>query len=168
MHDFGKDAVNRTQAQIGLFALLLAADQLTKWWVVQPDFHPFVVIDGFFNIIRAYNTGVAFSLFADLPEQWRAYFLLGITIIIAFAVLFWWSRERTQQGLDSWLLVAILAGAAGNIWDRIRLGYVVDFIDWYVRVGGQEYHWPAFNIADACISVSVVVMLLGHLVPDRR
>ncbi|MFQ5582372.1 MAG: signal peptidase II [Mariprofundaceae bacterium] len=160
--------ISRTQAQTGLFALLLTADQLTKWWIQQPDFHPFVVIDGFFNIIRAYNTGVAFSMFADLPDEWRAYFLLGTTTIIAFAVLFWWSKERSQQGLSSWLLVAILAGAAGNIWDRAQLGYVVDFVDWYVRIGGVEYHWPAFNVADACIFVSVAILLIIHLLPDRR
>jgi len=156
--------VTRTQAQIALFALLLAADQITKWWIQQPDFHPFVVIDGFFNIVRAHNTGVAFSLFADLPEAYRAYILIAVTTLIAFAVLFWWSREREHSGLNSWLLVMILAGAAGNIWDRIQHGYVVDFIDWYVRVNGHEYHWPAFNVADACISVGVVLLLATGLI----
>lgn len=153
--------ISRTQAQTGLFVLLLAADQLSKWWIRQPDFHPIVVIDGCFNIVRAFNTGVAFSMFADLPEAWRAYFLLGITTVIAFAVLFWWSKERTREGLTSWLLVLILAGAAGNIWDRAQLGYVVDFIQWYVVIGGKPYVWPAFNIADACISVSVVLLLIN-------
>jgi len=152
--------ISRTQGQVGLFLLLLAIDQLTKWWIRQPDFHPVVVIDGFFNIVRAFNTGVAFSMFADLPEAWRAYFLLGITMLIAFAVLFWWSKERSQQGLTSWLLVLILAGAAGNIWDRAQLGYVVDFIQWYVVIDGTPYVWPAFNIADACISVAVVLLLI--------
>ncbi|MDX8396161.1 MAG: signal peptidase II, partial [Mariprofundaceae bacterium] len=59
----------------------------------------------------------------------------------------------------SWLLTLIIVGAAGNIWDRMTLGYVVDFVDWYVRFGGQEYHWPAFNIADSCISIAVVLLL---------
>jgi len=155
--------ISRTQAQIALFALLLTADQLSKWWIQQQTFHPFVVIDGYFNIVRAYNTGVAFSFFADLPEAWRAYLLIGITTIIAFAVLFWWSQERTRQGLSSWLLVLILAGAAGNIWDRVQYGYVVDFIDWYVRMNGTAYHWPAFNVADSCISIAVVGLILGSL-----
>ncbi len=153
--------LSRTQAQIALFALLLALDQLTKWWIQQPDFRPFVVVDGFFSIVRAYNTGVAFSMFADLPDAWRAWLLLGVTIGIAFAVLFWWIGERRRAGPTSWLLVLILAGAAGNILDRARLGYVVDFIDWYVRIGGREYHWPAFNVADACISIGVVLLLLA-------
>jgi len=155
--------LTRTQAQIALFALLLAADQLSKWWIQQPAFHPFSVIDGYFNIVRAYNTGVAFSFFADLPEFWRAYFLIGVTTLITFAVLFWWSKERSQPGLGSWLLVLILAGAAGNIWDRIQLGYVVDFIQWYVVIDSNSYYWPAFNIADSCISVAVVGLLLTSL-----
>jgi len=152
--------IHRTQAQIALFVLLVGLDQLTKWWIQQPDFHPFIVIDGFFNIIRAHNTGVAFSMFANLPDAWRAYLLLGVTIGIAFAVLFWWFQERAHHGLTSWLLVMILAGAAGNIWDRMQHGYVVDFIDWYVRINGHAYHWPAFNVADACISISVVLLLV--------
>lgn len=151
--------MTRTQQQIALFIFLVAADQLTKWWIQQPDFHPFVVIDGFFNIVRAYNFGVAFSMFSDLPDAWRLYLLLGVTIGIAITVVFWWWQERKNSALTSWLLVLILAGAAGNIWDRAQLGYVVDFIDWYVRVGGQAYHWPAFNVADACIFIAVVLLI---------
>jgi len=153
--------MTRTQQQIGLFGLLVAADQLSKWWIQQPDFHAFTVMDGFFNIIRAYNPGVAFSMFAELPASLRQWMLPGITIGIAIAVLFWWWQERWRAGITSWLLALILAGAVGNIWDRIQLGYVVDFIDWYVRINGTEYHWPAFNIADACISVAVVLLLIS-------
>ncbi|WP_018294044.1 signal peptidase II [Mariprofundus ferrooxydans] len=152
--------MNRTTMQIGLFALLVTADQLSKWWIQQANFHAFSVIDGFFNIVRAYNPGVAFSMFADLPDAVRLWLLLAVTIGIAIAVLLWWWKERHHSGITSWLLVMILAGAAGNIWDRIQLGYVVDFIDWYLRIGGSEYHWPAFNIADACISVAVVLLLI--------
>jgi len=153
--------LNRTHKQIALFALLLTADQLTKWWIEQqlPFFHV-TVIDGFFDIVRAHNFGVAFSLFADWGNQWRTGMLLGLTVGIAAVVSAWWWRERKMPGNISWLLTLILTGAVGNIWDRIQLGYVVDFIDWHVSIGGQVYHWPAFNIADACISVSVVLLLV--------
>ena len=152
--------MTRSQQQVGLFSVLVAADQYSKWWIQQPDFQAFTVIDGFLNMIRAYNPGVAFSMFADLPDSVRVWLLLGVTIAIAIAVLFWWWQERVRAGITSWLLVLILAGAVGNIWDRMQLGYVVDFVDCYVRIGGTEYHWPAFNIADACISVAVVILLV--------
>lgn len=152
--------MNRTRNQILLFILLVAADQISKWWIQLPDFKAFVVVDGYFNIIRAYNPGVAFSMFSDLPDAVRIWLLLAATVGIAVAVTFWWWQERLRAGITSWLLVLILAGAVGNIWDRMQLGYVVDFIDWYVRTDAIEYHWPAFNVADACISVAVVMLLV--------
>ena len=153
--------MNCTYKQIILFTLLLTADQLTKGWIEQqiPFFH-ITIIDGFFNIVKAHNFGVAFSLFADRDHRWHTMLLLGITIAIAAAVSLWWWRERKNPGLLSWLLVLILAGAAGNIWDRVQRGYVVDFIDWHIVIGGHDYHWPAFNIADSCISISVVLLLI--------
>lgn len=151
----------KTKQQIILFTLLLAADQWTKWWIEQqlPFFHS-VVIDGFFNLVKAHNPGVAFSMFAEWDHAWRTNLLLAVTIVIAIAVSVWWWKERNKQGLDSWLLVLILVGAVGNIWDRLTMGYVVDFVDWYIVWDGKAYHWPAFNIADVCISVAVVLLLL--------
>jgi len=152
---------NRTWMQLILFALLLTADQLSKWWIEQQlPFFQQTVIPGYFDLVRAHNFGVAFSLFADWSNEWRTTLLLGVTIGIAGAVSLWWWQERHRSGITSWLLTLILAGAAGNIWDRMQYGYVVDFVDWYVTWNGASYHWPAFNIADACISVSVVLLLL--------
>lgn len=155
---------HRNWQQLALFALLLAADQLSKWWIEgqQPFFH-FTVIPGLFEIVKAHNFGVAFSMFADWDSAWRTNMLLATTTGIALVVAFWWWRERNKRGLEPWLLMMVLTGAAGNIWDRIQLGYVVDFIDWYVRIGGSEYHWPAFNIADSCIFVAVVLLLISGL-----
>ena len=120
----------RTRQQIALFTLLLAADQLTKWWIEQqaPFFH-MVVIDGFFNLVKAHNFGVAFSMFADWNHEWRTTLLLGVTIGIALVVAVWWWRERNKKGIESWLFILIMVGAVGNIWDRLTLGYVVDFVD---------------------------------------
>ncbi|MDQ6965845.1 MAG: signal peptidase II [Mariprofundaceae bacterium] len=144
-----------------MFAVLLTLDQLSKWWIEQQmPFFQQTVIPGCFNLVKAHNYGVAFSMFADWSNQWRTTLLLGITIGIAAAVSLWWWQERHRSGITSWLLVLILTGAVGNIWDRIQFGYVVDFIDWYVRINGTGYHWPAFNVADACISVSVVLLLI--------
>jgi len=151
---------NKTKLQIIVFLLLLAADQWSKWWIEQqyPLFN-LTVIDGFFNIVKAHNFGVAFSMFADWNHAWRTNVLLIVTSIIAVVVSIWWWKEQHKQSIESWLLMLILVGAVGNIFDRLTLGYVVDFIDWYVVWGDAAYHWPAFNIADACISVSVVLLL---------
>jgi len=156
-------------AQWGLFALLLLADQWTKWWIGQQsnDLH-ITVIDNFFNIVVAHNYGVAFSMFADWSSAWRTRLLIGATLLIAAAVLWMWWRGRAQQSLESWLYIVILAGAAGNIWDRIQLGYVVDFIQWYVVIDGKARPWPTFNIADSCISVAVVLLLLDSFRPHHR
>ncbi|HIP07788.1 MAG TPA: signal peptidase II [Mariprofundaceae bacterium] len=154
----------QSKLQIIAFILLLAADQLSKWWIEQqyPFFH-MSVIDGFFNLVRAHNYGVAFSMFADWDHAWRTNGLLVVTSLIAVAVAVWWWKEQAKKSFDSWLLMLILVGAAGNIWDRLTLGYVVDFVDWYIVWDGQAYHWPAFNVADACISVAVVLLLLRSL-----
>lgn len=152
--------MNRTWKQIGLFVLLLAADQASKWWIEQQlPFYHLNIIDGFFSITKAHNFGVAFSMLAHWGSPWRSYLLLGVTIGIGIAVFFWWLRERRNSGLVPWLLVMIMAGALGNIWDRLQYGYVVDFLDVYIRWNGTEYHWPTFNIADSCISVAVVLLL---------
>jgi len=152
---------SRTWQQLALFTVLLTLDQLSKWWIEQQmPFFQQTVIPGCFDLVKAHNYGVAFSMFADWSNQWRTTLLLGMTIGIAGAVLLWWWQERHRAGITSWLLVLILTGAVGNIWDRMQFGYVVDFIDWYVRINGTSYHWPAFNIADACISVSVVLLLI--------
>jgi len=149
----------RNRLQITFFILLLAADQVSKWWIEQqiPFFH-MVIIDGFFNLVQAHNYGVAFSMFADWGHVWRTNLLLGITIGIAITVSVWWWKERNRANGDSWLLMLILVGAAGNIWDRYTLGYVVDFVDWYMVWDGVSYHWPAFNIADSCIVVAVALL----------
>lgn len=158
-----KNMLNKktVRLQCLMFTLLLAADQISKWWIEQqvPFFHQ-VVIDDFFNLVQAHNYGVAFSLFADWGHAWRTNILLIFTIMIAVVVAIWWWKEVQKGKADAWLLMLVLVGAAGNIWDRLTLGYVVDFIDWYVVWGGVAYHWPAFNIADACISVALVVLLL--------
>jgi len=154
----------RNYQQLALLGCLLFLDQWSKHWVEQqlPFFH-MTVLDGYFDLVKAHNFGVAFSMFADWNHAWRTNLLLVMTSIIAGAVAIWWWKERAKPGLETWMFILILAGAMGNIWDRLTLGYVVDFIDWYVRWHGVEYHWPAFNVADSCISVGVVGLLLSSL-----
>lgn len=154
------DNALRMKLQGGMFALLILLDQWSKHWVEGDIFRPFVIIDNWLYIVRAHNDGVAFSMFDDLPDSWRAAFLIGMTLIIAAFVSYWWWKDRHQSGPATWLLTAVLAGAAGNIWDRIQYGYVVDFIDVKIHIGSFFYDYPVFNVADICISVSIVLLLI--------
>jgi len=148
---------------LALFVLILIADLVSKHWVESPGFATMVLIPDWLGFVRAHNSGVAFSLFAELPESWRVLFLIGMTLAIAAFVGWWWWQERNTPGLTHWLLTMILAGAAGNLWDRIQLGYVVDFISVRLHFGDFIYDYPVFNIADCFISVPVVLLLLLNL-----
>ncbi|MDQ6964536.1 MAG: signal peptidase II [Mariprofundales bacterium] len=151
----------RMRWQLALVVVLVAIDQMSKWWIEQQsEMLHLVVIPGFFNIIKAHNSGVAFSMLADLPPEWGTMLILGMTIGIALVVLLWWWRGRYQQSSEGWWLALVLAGAIGNIWDRSQLGYVVDFIQWFVVIDGHAYIWPAFNVADSAISVAVAGLIV--------
>jgi len=160
--------MQRMRRQLFLLVAMVALDQASKWWIEQQsDFLHWVIIPNFFNIIKAHNSGVAFSMMADLPKAWGVMLILGITIGIALSVVLWWWRGRYQHGSEGWWLMLVLAGAIGNIWDRSQLGYVVDFIQWFVVIDGHAYVWPAFNIADSCISVAVVGLILTSFRSNR-
>jgi len=122
-----------------------------------------VVFESWFNFRLAGNQGVAFGLGNTLPEGWRVPLFVLITAVAA-AVIVTLYRKAEQQGLQRVALTLILGGAFGNIIDRIRLGYVVDFIDWHLG----DKHWPTFNIADVAISVGVGLLLIDMLLAGRH
>lgn len=139
-------------------ALLLgAADQATKVWAVRtlPLYEPRELVQGFFGLVHVRNTGVAFSLLSNLDHRWVHPFLLLATVLAIGAVLAYIAylpcRGAAPVGLG-----LILGGAIGNLIDRARLGYVVDFLDLYWR----GHHWPTFNVADVGITVGVVLLLI--------
>ncbi|RME84191.1 MAG: signal peptidase II, partial [Zetaproteobacteria bacterium] len=109
-------------------------------------FTPRTVIPGVFDLVRAHNTGVAFSLLVGAPSWALAVLALAILAWIVHAMIV--SSDRIER----LLLAAITGGAIGNLIDRLRLGYVVDFLD--VHIG--PYHWPAFNVADAAITIGAI------------
>ena len=143
-----------------LGAVLVAAlDQGIKRLVVET--HPdVVVIPGLFSVTFGTNTGVAFGLFRDFP--------LGVTLLglVLFAgILVYVVRAApVAGGLERTGLALLLGGAAGNLIDRFRLGYVVDYLDVYLG----EYHWPAFNLADSAITVSVALLVFALRPKSRR
>ena len=120
------------------------------------------VIDGFWSWRYAENKGAAWSLFARAGDAFRVPFLVGVSILAVFFIVSFVRKLEEHQKMLLYALCLICGGAIGNLIDRIYLGYVIDFIDWYVG----NSHWPTFNIADSAISVGVGLiglnMVLDH------
>ncbi|MCL5254815.1 MAG: signal peptidase II [Gammaproteobacteria bacterium] len=138
-----------------LIVALVLADQLTKWLVVaNMDLFQRINILPFFDLVHVRNYGAAFSFLSD-QGGWQRWFFTVIAIAIS-AVIAWLLRRQTRaMMIANWSFALILGGAMGNLVDRIRLGYVVDFLDFYVG----SYHWPAFNVADSAIVIGAGLMI---------
>jgi len=150
---------------LALSLVLIVLDQLSKHWaLVNLQYNqPVAVIDGFWNWTLVYNYGAAFSFLAD-AGGWQRWFFSGLAVVISAVLVFWLSRTPRGDWRTALPFALIVAGALGNLIDRVRFGYVVDFVDWYL--GFTELpHWPAFNIADACIVVGAVLMVLFSFKP---
>lgn len=147
-------------------AAVFALDRLTKWIVETrvslADTH--TVIPGFFDIVRAQNSGVAFGLFNESTFQWRTTLLVLVSIaaVVVVSALLW--KTRQLDPLSLWGLALVLGGAGGNLYDRILSGRVTDFLDFYIR----DYHWPAFNVADSALVVGCGLLFLDTLRPKRQ
>jgi signal peptidase II len=137
--------------------VIVLLDQWTKLWV-DADMHLYQsipVIDGFFSLTYVRNSGAAFSMFADFPASFRKPFFIIVTIV-AVVGIGWFVRTTPRE--DKLTLIAssfILGGALGNAIDRLAYGSVIDFLDVFVG----DWHWPAFNVADAFITTGVVLLL---------
>ncbi|MBP6718489.1 MAG: lipoprotein signal peptidase [Rhodoferax sp.] len=148
---------------LGLALILLIADQFTKILILGDyQLGDSTVVTSFFNIVRAHNTGAAFSFLAD-ASGWQRWFFTGIGVV-AVGVILWMLKAHPGQKLFSFALACILGGAVGNVIDRVRYGYVVDFLDFY----WGTWHFPAFNIADSAISVGAACLILDELLRVRK
>lgn len=119
-------------------------------------------ITSFFNIVRAHNTGAAFSFLAQ-ASGWQRWLFTGIGIAAA-VVIIWMLRSHAGKKLFSFSLACILGGAIGNVFDRVVHGYVVDFI----QVHWHGWYFPAFNIADSGITIGAAGLLLDEFLRVRR
>lgn len=146
-----------------LMLLVLVLDQLSKWWVLA-SYQPYEVqsLLPVFNMTLVFNKGAAFSFLSD-AGGWQRWFFIGLSSLISIILLIWLLRLKAGEQLTALSLALILGGALGNLVDRVRLGQVVDFLDFH----WQHWHWPAFNVADSAITVGVVLMLLSSLWPSR-
>ncbi len=143
--------------------VIFIADQVTKMLILDAyrlgDATP---ITSFFNIVRAHNTGAAFSFLAD-AGGWQRWAFTGIGVA-ATVFIVWQLRAHPGQKLFCFALSSILGGAVGNVVDRLMHGYVVDFLDFYAR----GYHFPAFNLADSAITVGAVCLVLDELLRMKK
>jgi signal peptidase II len=117
------------------------------------------IIPGFFRLTHTENRGAAFSLFADHPTHWKTGMLIAFSVVamsIVFMLLWKQTRALTVSGIA---LSLILGGAAGNLWDRLTTGHVVDFLLFYVK----QYQWPVFNLADSSIVAGAGLLILEIL-----
>jgi signal peptidase II len=140
---------------------IILLDQMTKYLVLQflPLFSTIQVIPGFFNLVHVRNTGAAFSFLAGEPSAWRQGLFIGLTLLVVAMLLFAYGKVRSSDTWSRTAYVLIVAGALGNLTDRLRLGEVVDFLDFYVGA----YHWPAFNVADSAITVGALMLVVSLL-----
>ena len=111
-----------------------------------------------FDFTLHYNYGAAFSILSD-AGGWQRWLLSGVAIIVSGILIGWLYSLRGSRGILPVGLSFILGGALGNVWDRIQLGYVVDFVSVHLN----EWYFPTFNIADAAISIGVFFILLDGL-----
>lgn len=111
----------------------------------------FIEVLPFFNLVTVYNYGVSFGMFNDLAN---GHIILSILTAFILLLLFFWLKT-VKKPLLSYALAMVIGGALGNLSDRITYGAVADFLDFHV----MGYHWPAFNIADSCIFIGVVLII---------
>ena len=148
---------------LGLALLILIADQFTKILIIGSyRLGDSTFITSFFNIVRAHNTGAAFSFLAG-ASGWQRWLFTGIGVV-ATVFIVWMLRSHPGQKLFSFSLACILGGAIGNVVDRLLYGYVVDFLQ--LHWGG--WYFPAFNIADSTITIGAVGLILDELLRVRR
>ena len=135
-------------------AIVIAIDLLTKYWVQSTLIYAEQRrLTAFFDLVLFHNQGAAFSFLAG-AGGWQRIFFSGIALV-ASAVIIYLLRKHPGQKLFCFSLSLILGGALGNLYDRLTLGYVVDFLYFHY----QQHYWPAFNVADSAITCGVILLL---------
>ena len=175
---------------------LYIIDQLSKWWIVFNFKLPRIfevngvtygyedtriMIEGFFNLVRRHNQGAAFGI--GNGTSWAPVVFLCVLVIALLAILFFWKRG-SFTGPARWSAPLLIAGILGNLtdrlfqgfwllefqdagfWIRLSKGYVVDFLDFTIPI--VDYRWPAFNVADSCITISAILLFITALMEGRQ
>jgi signal peptidase II len=137
---------------------IIGLDQITKYLIHHSmRLHESIpVVNGFFAITYIRNPGAAFGFLAEMGDQFRFYFFVTVSVAaLIFLVIFFYRTPR-EDLLAQIGISLVVGGAFGNLIDRLRLGEVIDFLDFFVG----PYHWPAFNVADSAISIGLAILIL--------
>jgi len=160
MENMLKDNIYRW---LGISAIVLALDLYTKH-LIQSTFvyGEHLTITRFFDLVHFRNEGAAFGFLND-AGGWQNWFFTAISITAA-VVITYLIKKHSKQKLFCLGLALVLGGAIGNLYDRLTLGYVVDFLYFHIN----EYYWPAFNVADSAICVGVAILLWDSFKQDKN
>ena len=143
--------------------VILAFDQLSKWWIVFYIMQPPQVIEiaPFFNLVMGWNYGISFGLLNSMPEI-SVWILPFLVFLITSGLIIWlYFIDQNSQAIG---LGFIIGGAIGNLIDRLHFGAVVDFLDFHA----WGFHWPAFNIADSAITIGAIMLVLDSLFESKK
>jgi signal peptidase II len=137
--------------------LVVCIDQLTKYLVSSnmPLHSSISVVNGLFSLTYIRNPGAAFGFLASAPLYFRSVFFISVTVAAILLIVYYIRKYDQGEWQFTLSLSLIMAGAIGNLIDRVRFGEVIDFLDFYIG----PHHWPAFNVADSAISVGAVLLL---------
>jgi signal peptidase II len=143
---------------------IILLDQVTKWMVLKgiPLFHSIPVIPGFFNLVHIHNPGGAFGFLSSNTSGVKRFVFLFASSLAIGLILYLYRQAPKRQTWLSYGLALVFGGAVGNLIDRIWMGKVVDFLDFYIG----SLHWPAFNVADSAVSAGMVIFVF-HLLFNR-
>ncbi len=171
-----RDLLKKWPLVLGLATVVFVLDQITKHWIVQnvPREVFFPVIPGIFDIVHTRNKGAAFGFMSEMPEHIRMPFFFISSILALVGMIYYFSKAYPEETLVTVSLGLILGGALGNIYDRITLGEVVDFLSFHYYDQWADFslfglsvsfrlEWPAFNVADSAICVAIGLLLFFML-----
>jgi signal peptidase II len=160
-HGFGGNGAPTPVKEAYLQLILPAAsvvvlDQITKLWVSSTIAlgEKIPVIPGFFNLVHVRNRGMAFGMMNRPGSDWGSYVLIAASCVAVALLLFWFGKAKHEGYRIVIGLSLILGGALGNLIDRLRLGEVIDFLDFCLSP--LNWHWPAFNLADSAVTVGTL------------
>lgn len=148
---------------LSLSLLVVVLDQITKFWIDSTfQYGDGIALTSFFNLVHARNSGAAFSFLAG-AGGWQRFFFIGIATAASILIVYLLRKHAAERGF-CFALSLVLGGALGNLIDRVRFGYVVDFLDFYYA----GWHFPAFNVADSAISVGAALLIWDSLRSQKK